>query len=248
MSNKCIIPLFAFCILLACSCAKKEAKEPTETQTLTRSVEVTESSPVEPFFRGEDRTMQVELAFLGKNRNIAVGHNFWVQKINEAKTPDEVNAVASLWLGAAQADTMEGHINSAKVRLNEILKVLTERKGDPLLIASTQFRTAFLLLTEQRWAEALTYAKQSNETFERYLVPTHSGAPRKWLDWGGYDEHHVERILALHILARAYRANYDDRWQETIEKAITIAEAFEGRTGSFYQTSISLKKQLSGGH
>ena len=195
----------------------------------------------EPFSVGN---AQVELAFFGKDRTIALGHNFWTEKIKSAKTPEEVNLYAGLWLGAAQHDLTTGHEESAKVRLNEIMKVLTERNGDPLILASAQFRTAFLFLSESRWTEARDYAKESSDTFDRLLSkadPTRS----KWLNWGGYDENPIERILGLQVLARAYRMNQDGRWQEAIDKAITLSQTFDGTSGSLYQASVSLKAQLS---
>jgi hypothetical protein len=212
----------------------------------TLPTDITTSSQVGPFFGSEDRFTLLRLATFGGDHSIVLGHNFWVEKIKNAKTTEDVNAVVRLWLGAAQQDIDAGDFDSAKARINEILDALSKRKSDPLLIASTKFRAAHLLLTEKRWAEALTYAKESNDLLRLNLAQINSSTPRQWLDWGGYDELHYEPIIALHVLARAQRMNKGARWQETIEDAITSALKFEGPNGSLYQASLSLKKQLSG--
>lgn len=242
MNKLFLIGVTALAIPALCAQHKQGAKGKDYDEINMKKSKTSLALPAEPFSVGN---AQVELAFFGQDRSILVGHNFWTGTLADAKTAEDVNALARLWLGAAQTDLTTGHKDSAKVRLNEIMKALTERNGDRLLLASAQFRAAVLLLSESRWTEARDYAKESNDTFERLLSKADS-TRNKWLYWSEYTENPMERILGLHVLARAYRVTKDARWQEAIDKAIALSQTSEGTSGPLYQASLSLKAQLSG--
>ena len=72
------------------------------------------------------------------NHNLYFGHNYWLESIKPSKTISEINEAAEFWFGCAQEDINSDHINSAIMRLDEILEVLNNRRGDPVLIASVE--------------------------------------------------------------------------------------------------------------
>ena len=181
-----------------------------------------------------------------EKEDIVVGHNFWVT-IRTDKSPVEANLTAGTWLRCAEEDLEAGEFDSARVRLDEIVSDLPTHGGDPLIVASAKFRIAAIMLrTRTTWPDALVAAEQAEQAFDQEFPSASSNSQRAWLNWPGYNAQVYERVFALHVLARAYRANRNPLWEPTIDKSIAIAKTGAGEDSSLYRACVGLKRQLSG--
>src|ERR1017187_578913 len=63
----------------------------------------------------------VALCTLGERGEFVIGANFWQATISKFKDVPGTNATAVTWLGCADTDIRMNHMDSAKVRLDQIL-------------------------------------------------------------------------------------------------------------------------------